>query len=164
MAVGAARTAQAGVAGSISAAILLIAGTTVGGGFLALPYVVAPAGFAPSAVTLCGIWLYFIAQSMVVVELLCNVSASTGRSGVGITAVAGDVFGQLGRVVITMLIVVLTKATIVSQISKAGTILSPYIGPLATAAAAVSGGGGHATYVMGCAATTMLMALVVFAV
>ena len=40
--------------GSVGAAILLIAGTTVGGGFLALPSVVAPTGFLPSAIVLTG--------------------------------------------------------------------------------------------------------------
>ena len=147
--------------GSVGAAILLIAGTTVGGGFLALPSVVAPTGFLPSAIVLTGtlsvacmpclylagsvsgismhvlaflharawtgVWLFFVAQSMVVVEVLCDESGISGRAGAGMTAVARRVFGRAGEVAITSLIVILTQATIVSQISKAGSILAPYI-------------------------------------
>ena len=113
--------------GSIGAAMLLIAGTTVGGGFLALPYVVAPAGFLPSALSLFAIWLFFIAQSFVVVELLSDTAMARGRKGVGMTAVAGSALGRFGEVAVTVLIVVLTKATLVSQISKAGSILAPHL-------------------------------------
>jgi tyrosine-specific transport protein len=137
--------------GAVGAAILLIAGTTVGGGFLALPYVVAPAGFAPSAATLVGVWLFFMAQSMVVVEILCNLAKSSGRKGVGMTAAAGSVFGRVGEVCITALIVVLTKATIVSQISKGASILAPY-----TAVFVPLG------YSVSCALITCTIALVVF--
>ena len=119
-------------AGSVGAAMLLIAGTTVGGGFLALPYVVAPAGFLPSALSLLAIWLFFIAQSFVVVEILTTTAMARGRKGVGMTAVAGSVLGRVGEVAVTALIVVLTKATLVSQISKAGSILAPHVSLPAT--------------------------------
>ena len=175
--------------GSVGAAILLIAGTTVGGGFLALPSVVAPTGFLPSAIVLTGtlsvacmpclylagsvlgismhvlaflharawtgVWLFFVAQSMVVVEVLCDESGISGRAGAGMTAVARRVFGRAGEVAITSLIVILTQATIVSQISKAGSILAPYISTQPAFAAL-------APYASGCVLMSLLTAGVVF--
>jgi len=46
---------------------------------------VAPAGFVPSATTLVGVWLFFVGQSLVVVEMVVNEAArrrSDGSSGV----------------------------------------------------------------------------------
>jgi len=125
---------SAEAAGSVGAAMLLIAGTTVGGGFLALPYVVAPAGFLPSALSLCGIWLFFIAQSFVVVEVLSATAAASGRKGVGMTAVAGSVLGRGGELAVTMLIVVLTKAVRSPTCCCAASLLTAPVGaPLAPA-------------------------------
>ena len=39
-------------------AIVLVAGTTVGAGILALPAVTQAAGFVPSTVALTGAWMY----------------------------------------------------------------------------------------------------------
>ena len=157
---------------SIVNAALLIAGTTVGGGFLALPTVVAPNGFVPSAVALVGVWLYFWMESMVVVECLilskqiltsdnCNIqeegeegeqtllssssSADASSSGPGISAAARLAFGSIGEKIVLTLLVVLTEATLVSQISRAGAFFSPSF------------------YRIGCTVTAISMAGLVFA-
>ena len=42
----------------------LIAGTAIGGGFLALPAATAPCGAGPSALGLCGVWLFLLGGSL----------------------------------------------------------------------------------------------------
>ena len=51
-----------------ASAAALVAGTTVGGGFLGLPAVVKPAGFVPTVVTLTASWLFLLAEALVVAE------------------------------------------------------------------------------------------------
>ena len=122
---------------SIFNAAFLVAGTTIGGGFLALPTVVAPIGFYPAACTLVGVWLYFLAQSFVLVE--CIVRARKGQQysilgdnynkeesenileeDPGITAVARLVLGERFELLVGILLTILIEATLVSQISRAG--------------------------------------------
>lgn len=113
---------------SIGNAALLIAGTTVGGGFLALPTVVAPSGFAPSVTALIAVWAYFLLESLVVVE--CLIAArDTGKDNIqhpGIGAAAKSVFGVKGETIVVLLLVLLTEATLVSQISRAGSLFPNY--------------------------------------
>ena len=150
---------------SITNAALLIAGTTVGGGFLALPVAVAPIGFAPAAVTLFAVWAFFLAQSFVVVECLSsgqrrpisNNSSSTryslnvidrsendkyelyaGASSCGVAAAARKAFGRKGEVAAAVLLLVIVEATLVSQLSRAGSLIAPMF---------------HGSYRLGCAAT-----------
>jgi tyrosine-specific transport protein len=132
-------------------AAFLIAGTTVGGGFLALPNVVAPNGFLPSAVALVGVWIYFWMESMVLVEclVLCRKinqvqgqqeeSTSTTSSSPGIAAAAKTAFGSVGEIAILILLVLLTQATLVSQISRAGAFFPFYRFGCAVTAIAAAG-------------------------
>jgi tyrosine-specific transport protein len=148
----------------IGNAALLIAGTTVGGGFLALPSVVAPTGFLPSASALIGIWAYFWYQSMIVVECIIDTAmtrttSTTTTRGLqdedkppprnedhpGIAATAKSTFGRRGEAVAVLLLVILTQATLVSQISRAGSLLFP-----------------PRYYAVGCAITACSVAALVF--
>lgn len=106
-------------------AACLIAGTTVGGGFLALPAVVAPSGFFPSASALIGVWAYFWLQSMVVVECLLRTRRQSDETSTsaGIAATARFAFGPIGESFTVALLVLLVEATLVSQLSRAGSLL-----------------------------------------
>mmetsp|Transcript_26332 Transcript_26332/g.32454 ORF Transcript_26332/g.32454 Transcript_26332/m.32454 type:complete len:622 (+) Transcript_26332:76-1941(+) len=127
---------------SILNAAFLISGTTIGGGFLALPTVTSQAGFYPSTITLISVWLYFLTESFILVECIertrndhvrdndCgDTSSGTATSmhndtnsipGVSVAAAARKVFGKTGEVVIGLLLFILIEATLVSQISRAG--------------------------------------------
>ena len=48
--------------------VSIIAGTSIGGGFLALPFATAPAGFAPSAVGLFASWLFLLSCGLAFAE------------------------------------------------------------------------------------------------
>ena len=105
---------------AITKASLLIAGTTVGGGFLALPQtVVVPfGGFPVTAVSLSVVWIFLLAQSWILCRSIVQCYKETGRNGLGITYVAQHVLGA-GKPAL-FLLVVLTEATLVSQLARAG--------------------------------------------
>ena len=118
-------------------ASLLIAGTTVGGGFLALPQtVVVPlGGFVPSAISLTGVWLFFLVQSLVLSECFvqCHKERQTQHTTtissdkmkvIGIPSLVHHGIGQRGSFVATVLLILVTEATLVSQLSRAGSLLA----------------------------------------
>ena len=110
---------------AIQKASFLVAGTTIGGGFLALPTVTATTGFYPSAVALFTIWGYFLAQSFALVECIKR-SRRRSNDEPGISAVAKSVFGSNGEVFVGCLLAILIEATLVSQISRAGMLFPNY--------------------------------------
>ena len=118
-------------------ACLLIAGTTVGGGFLALPtsVVVPVGGFVPAATSLLAVWMYLLVTSLLLTQCLVHSYHTTTRTDtntsnvkdassvvLGIPRVAQLTLGRRGSVAATVLLVVLTEATLVSQLSCAGSL------------------------------------------
>ena len=55
--------------GSVLSAVALIVGSSVGAGVLALPAVSAPAGLAPSAAALVGVWALLTAEALLIAEV-----------------------------------------------------------------------------------------------
>ena len=109
----------------------LIAGTTIGGGFLALPRATAPAGALPSTVALVGCWLFLLMGAFALVDSILStkddidITKDDGQipSVVTVFAVAQNTFGNLGGVCVGSLFFLLMIATLVAQISKGGTML-----------------------------------------
>ena len=108
---------------------LLIAGTTVGGGFLALPtsVVVPVGGFVPAAIRLTVVWMYLVVQSLVLCTCLVHVhdaqrDDSSTDARIGIPRVAQAALGTRGAATASVLLTVLTQATLVSQLSRAGSL------------------------------------------
>jgi tyrosine-specific transport protein len=128
----------------VLSAALLIAGTTVGGGFLALPSVVAPTGFYPSALALVSVWAFLGGQAWTVVEVLCavnNLATPGGKSAPpGMAAAARATFGVTGERIVTLLLFLVVEATLVSQISRAGMMLSTSLYRMGCSLAAISVG------------------------
>ncbi len=156
---------------SILNAALLISGTTIGGGFLALPTVTQPIGFIPSSITLFGVWLYFLFQSFILVEAIqltreenllkaqksigndrrvdddyseSSMVSTTYNANPGVSSVAGNVFGRIGEFIVGLLLTILIEATLVSQISRAGLMMY------------------NDNYKLGCALSSLSIALLVF--
>ncbi|CAE8630845.1 unnamed protein product [Polarella glacialis] len=129
---------MANILGEASAA-LLVTGTAIGGGFLALPHAVAPAGFVPSVISMLGAWLFLLAQSYLAADLVIAAAASrrdsaagsgTSQPGVAVSynSLARDAFGMPGAACVGVLFLILALATLVSQLAKAGQMLSPALG------------------------------------
>mmetsp|Transcript_40474 Transcript_40474/g.130036 ORF Transcript_40474/g.130036 Transcript_40474/m.130036 type:complete len:500 (-) Transcript_40474:11-1510(-) len=120
-------------------AAALVAGTAIGGGFLALPYTVAPAGVVPSIVVMAGSWLFLLLQSVIVAELVVKVSLqSSGPTSYAY--VARTALGSGGNGAVSLLFVVLMAATLVSQIAKGGQLMGQLLSvPTPLACTALTG-------------------------
>ena len=108
-------------------AAALVAGTAIGGGFLALPYTTAPAGAAPSACVLVGCWILLNFQSAILAELLLEES-NDSDGDVSYSSLARSTLGGGGERAVGTLFVVLMVATLASQLSKAGGLVAPLLG------------------------------------
>ena len=60
-------------------ASVLVTGTAIGGGFLALPYTTAPAGFLPSFVLMLFSWLLLLLEAQVASDILVEESGKTSE-------------------------------------------------------------------------------------
>jgi tyrosine-specific transport protein len=78
------KTLATHAAGSTLGAACLIAGTTIGGGMLALPSATAVAGFLPSSAALIVAWVYMTMSGLLLAELSLNRMAETGKPGLGV--------------------------------------------------------------------------------
>lgn len=117
-----------------AAAAALVAGTAIGGGFLALPYTTAPAGFLPSSVALCGSWLFLFLQSLVLSDLVLDAPADPPPS---FNTLAGASLGPVGQRAVSALFVALMLTTLAAQYAKGGALLGAALGLRAPGASAL---------------------------
>lgn len=127
-------------------AIMLVVGTTVGGGFLAMPYFAAPAGFVPAIAISIGAWAVLAASGLLVAETLMRTWARSSGRAVSLLSATTDYLGQKWGVIAAISFFVMMNCTLVSQLAKCGALahffsrgaVSHVIG--ATITAAVVGG------------------------
>lgn len=121
-------------------AAVLVTGTAIGGGFLALPYTTAPSGFGPSLVVMFLSWALLFAQAQVAVDLLVEESTSMNEA-VSFSVAAERRLGAKGKVIVIALFLVLMMTTLVSQYAEAGALFASLTGlpqPLVRALLAIS--------------------------
>ncbi|XP_020396051.1 uncharacterized protein [Zea mays] len=70
--------------GSVTSAVFLVAGTTVGAGILAIPAVTQEAGFLASAVICILCWSYMVVTGLLVAEVNVNTMCELGSGGVSL--------------------------------------------------------------------------------
>ncbi|KAF8039652.1 hypothetical protein BT93_B2004 [Corymbia citriodora subsp. variegata] len=68
--------------GSLSSAVFLVAGTTIGAGILAIPAVTQESGFVASAVTCIFCWIFMVATGLLVAEVNVNTMCELGSGGI----------------------------------------------------------------------------------
>lgn len=112
-------------------AAALLAGTAIGGGFLALPHATAPAGALPSSVMLLCCWIFLLLQSFLVADLViddANAQLQANPNATVTTAsfatLGSAAFGTMGGRAVSGTFVVLMLATLVSQISKGAELIA----------------------------------------
>eukprot|EP00961_Rhodomonas_salina_P259944 3512895-Rhodomonas_salina.1 len=79
---------------SMTSAVALIAGTAVGGGFMALPFATAGSGYVPSVCAMTGCWMYLTLIGLVVAELSLRTMAKSGKQTVSIDGIAEGTAGR----------------------------------------------------------------------
>ncbi len=96
-------------------AILMIIGTEVGAGILALPILVAHFGFIPGFILLVAIWLIMTYTTFVVCEINLSMPAGTSFAGM-----ANKLFGYVGRVIVWICFLLILYPILVAYISASG--------------------------------------------
>lgn len=97
---------------------LLVAGTMIGAGMLAMPLTSAGIGFGLTLVLLLGLWALLTFSALLFVELY-----QTAESDAGIGTLAEQYFGKTGRIIATAVLIIFLYALIAAYISGGGSLL-----------------------------------------
>ena len=118
-------TAKLPKSGRVLGAILLIAGSTVGAGIIAMPVKTAAAGFIPTIFTMTGAWLFMVLTSMLIVE----VSLWYGPE-VNLLSMTQNTLGIGGRTISMCLYLFIYTATLTAYLSEGSAMCMPLLSKL----------------------------------
>lgn len=114
--------------GSLSSAILLIAGTTIGAGILAIPAVTQEAGFLASSFTCLISWVYMVTTGLLIAEVNVNTMCELGSGGVSLVSMAMRTLGRRGILAACVSYLFIHYALLVAYIARSSDILSSTLG------------------------------------
>ncbi|CAM6098858.1 unnamed protein product [Calypogeia fissa] len=114
--------------GSLSGSILLVAGTTVGAGILAIPAATQDAGFVASAATCVACWAYMVLTGLLVAEVNINTMCELGSGGVSLVSMASRTLGKTGVRVACVTYLFIHYALLVAYVARSSEIVSTAIG------------------------------------
>ncbi len=97
---------------------LLVAGTMIGAGMLAMPLTSAGIGLMATVFLLIGLWAVLTFTALLFVELY-----QTADSDAGIGTLAAQYFGKAGRIISTAVLIVFLYALIAAYVSGGGSLL-----------------------------------------
>ncbi|AKO40253.1 amino acid permease [[Haemophilus] ducreyi] len=98
---------------------LLVSGTMIGGGMLAMPLTSAGIGFCLTLVLLVVLWILLTYSALLFVEVY-----QTAEHDVGIGTLAARYFGKTGRVIATLVLMVFLYALLSAYVTGGGNILA----------------------------------------
>ncbi len=101
---------------------LLVAGTMIGAGMLAMPLTSAGIGFGFTLVLLLGLWALLTFSALLFVELY-----QTAESDAGIGTLAEQYFGKAGRIIATAVLIIFLYALIAAYVSGGGSLLKDFL-------------------------------------
>ena len=114
--------------------VALIAGTTIGGGFLALPTATAPCGALPSTIGLIGVWFFLLGGALSLSNSIFILKEKHKTDGyqkkaedISLFSLIRDCFGNITGVVGGLVFLILIKVTLIAQLSKVGVLLEESI-------------------------------------
>ncbi len=102
---------------------LIVAGTTIGAGMLAMPLTSAEMGFGYTLLLLFALWILLSYSALLFVE----VYQKAERQNAGIATLAEQHFGIIGRVLATLSLVVFMYAILTVYSLGGGNLLAPYL-------------------------------------
>ncbi|KAH7677194.1 Amino acid/polyamine transporter 2 protein [Dioscorea alata] len=114
--------------GSLTSAIFLVAGTTVGAGILAIPAVTQEAGFLASSVTCILCWVYMVVTGLLIAEVNVNTMCELGSGGVSLVSMAMRTLGKFGVQVTCLSYLFIHYALLVAYVARSSDILTNYLG------------------------------------
>lgn len=101
---------------------LIVAGTTIGGGMLAMPITSAGIGFGFTMVLLIALWLLLCYSALLFVELYQNAD-----SDAGIGTLAEKYYGTFGRVISTAVLIIFLYAILSAYVSGGSSLLAAFL-------------------------------------
>ncbi|MED6155354.1 hypothetical protein PIB30_004369 [Stylosanthes scabra] len=114
--------------GSLSSAILLVAGTTVGAGILAIPAVTQESGFLASAVTCIACWIFMVSTGLLIAEVNVKTMCELGSGGVSLVSMAKRTLGTTGVQISSWSYIFIHYALLVAYVARSSDILTNYLG------------------------------------
>ncbi|KAL1189217.1 hypothetical protein V5N11_032630 [Cardamine amara subsp. amara] len=114
--------------GSLSSAIFLVAGTTVGAGILAIPAVTQESGFLASAVACILCWAFMVVTGLLVAEVNVNTMSELGSGGVSLVSMAKRTLGSVGVQVVSWSYLLIHYTLLVAYIARSSGILTNFLG------------------------------------
>ncbi|KAL6340696.1 hypothetical protein AAG906_014386 [Vitis piasezkii] len=114
--------------GSLSSAIFLVAGTTVGAGILAIPAVTQESGFLASAVTCFLCWVYMVVTGLLIAEVNVNTMCELGSGGVSLVSMAMRTLGPVGVQIACWSYLFIHYALLVAYVARSSDILTNFLG------------------------------------
>ncbi|GAA0138269.1 hypothetical protein Leryth_004934 [Lithospermum erythrorhizon] len=114
--------------GSLSSAIFLVAGTTVGAGILAIPAVTEEAGFLASAVTCISCWIFMVVTGLLIAEVNVKTMCELGSGGVSLVSMAMRTLGNFGVQIACWSYILIHYALLVAYVARSSDILTNFLG------------------------------------
>lgn len=116
---------------SLLGAVVLVAGTTIGAGVLALPAVTQPVGFVPSSAALALAWVYMATTGLLLAEVALAEMASSGKRATSLQSMATKTIGPVGATLSSFGFVVVHFGLLVAYMSRGGQLLAEVLPGLA---------------------------------
>nr|XP_043628497.1 tyrosine-specific transport protein-like [Erigeron canadensis] len=114
--------------GSVTSSVLLVAGTTVGAGILAIPAVTQEAGFLAAAVTCVLCWIYMVVTGLLIAEVNVKTMCELGSGGVSLVSMATRTLGTIGVQIACWSYIFIHYALLVAYVARSSDILTNILG------------------------------------
>ncbi|GAB2287108.1 hypothetical protein Dimus_021493 [Dionaea muscipula] len=114
--------------GSLTSAVFLVAGTTVGAGILAIPAVTQESGFVASAVACVVCWIFMVVTGLLIAEVNINTMCELGSGGVSLVSMAKRTLGTAGVQFSCWSYIFIHYALLVAYVARSADILTNYVG------------------------------------
>ncbi|KAK7276626.1 hypothetical protein RIF29_17769 [Crotalaria pallida] len=114
--------------GSLTSAIFLVAGTTVGAGILAIPAVTQQSGFLASAVICIICWLFMVVTGLLIAEVNVNTMCELGSGGVSLVSMTRRTLGTAGVQISCWSYIFIHYALLVAYVARSSDILTNFLG------------------------------------
>lgn len=105
---------------------LMIAGTTIGAGMLAMPLTSAQMGFSATFVLLIGLWALLTYTGLLFME----VYQTAPQKNAGVASLAEQYFGWIGRLLTTLSLLILLYALLSAYVTGGGSLVAGLLPPL----------------------------------
>nr|XP_011459446.1 PREDICTED: uncharacterized protein LOC101298677 isoform X4 [Fragaria vesca subsp. vesca] len=114
--------------GSLSSAVFLVAGTTVGAGILAIPAVTQESGFLATAITCVFCWAYMVATGLLIAEVNINTMSQLGSTSVSLVSMAMRTLGDVGVQIVCWTYIFIHYALLVAYVARSSEIWTKFVG------------------------------------